>query len=209
VKQLYADLWQTTAEYPFGDRTSTHAYLLTRPDGNILFYGTRGSADDIEHIQRLGGIARQYLSHRDEVGPGLAVLKKRFGSTLYCHRLDAAAADSTCPVDVAFEEREIHLGAVELIPTPGHSPGSTCFFVSSPAGRKYLFTGDSVFPDGDGWGTYVPRAQRATLVRSLQLLRDLAADVALPSACRSDRPVRDISHGEWASIIDEVIGYLR
>jgi glyoxylase-like metal-dependent hydrolase (beta-lactamase superfamily II) len=137
------------------------------------------------------------------------VIKERFGSALYCHRLDASAADSMCPVDVAFEERETHLGNVELIPTPGHSPGSVCFLVSSPTGRKYLFTGDSIFPDGDGWGTYASRGQRVTLAASLQLLRDLAADVILSSACRSERSVREVSHGEWASIVDEVIGSLR
>ena len=200
MKQLYPDLWQTTPEHPFGDRTSARAYLLTRPDGNVLFCGTRGTDEDIEQIASLGGIARQYLTHRHEIGPGLTVLKKRFGQTIYCHKHDASA-----PVDTEFEEREVHLGNVELIPTPGHTPGSTCFFVSSPTGCKYLFTGDSIFPQGDGWGTYVSRFQRSTLANSLQLLRTLPVDVVLPSASRSERTVREMSPGEWAAIIDDVI----
>jgi glyoxylase-like metal-dependent hydrolase (beta-lactamase superfamily II) len=178
--------------------------LLTRPDGNVLFYGTIGTDDDLEQIERLGGIARQYLSHRDEIGPGLTVLKKRFGQAIYCHKLDASR-----PVDTAFEKREVHLGNVELIPTPGHTPGHTCYFVSSPTGRKYLFTGDSIFPQGDGWGTYVPRSQRTTLANSLQLLRDLPVGAVFSSASRSERPVTEMSPGQWAAIVDRVIGTLR
>lgn len=208
MKQLYEDLWQTTAEHPFGDRTSTHAYLLTGADGNVLFYGTRGYAEDMEQIEKLDGITRQYLSHRDEAGPGLLVIKKRFGSKLCCHRLDASAANAVCPVDVQFDARETHLGSIEIIPTPGHTPGSTCFLVSSPNGRSYLFTGDSIFPDESGWGTYVSRGQRKTLRESLLLLRDLAPDVVMPSACSSDVCVRAMSVGQWASIIDDVAGSL-
>jgi hydroxyacylglutathione hydrolase len=204
MKQLYEDLWQTIAEHPFGDRTSTHAYLLTRADGNVLFYGTRGFVDDMEQIEKLGGITRQYLSHRDEAGPGLLAIKERFGSKLYCHKLDASAANAVCPVDVQLDAREIHLGSIEIIPTPGHTPGSTCFLASSPNGRRYLLTGDSIFPYGPAWGTYVSRGRRKTLRESLLLLRDLAPDVVMSSACSSDVCVRAMSAGQWASIVDDV-----
>jgi glyoxylase-like metal-dependent hydrolase (beta-lactamase superfamily II) len=204
MRQRYPDLWQTTPEHPFGDRTITSAYLLTRSDGNVLFYATKGTDEDCDQIERLGGIARQYLSHRDEVGPHLAALKQRFGPTIYCHKLDAAP-----PVDVAFEKREVHLGNIELIPTPGHTLGSTSFHVSSPTGRHYLFTGDSIFPKGDGWGTYVSRRERSTLASSLQLLRDLPVDVVFSSASQSEQSVREMSsEGEWRAIIDRVINSL-
>jgi glyoxylase-like metal-dependent hydrolase (beta-lactamase superfamily II) len=209
MKQVYEDLWQTTAEYPFRDRTSTHAYLLTRADGNVLFYGTRGRVDELEQSERLGGITRQYLSHHHEAGTGLPVIKKRFGSRLCCHRLDASVVDAVCPVDLQLDARETHLGSIEIIPTPGHTPGSTCFLVSSPNGRRYLFTGDSIFPEGPAWGTYVSRGQRRTLGESLLLLRDLAPDVVMSSACASDVCVNEMSVGQWASIIDEVTESLR
>jgi hypothetical protein len=209
MKQLYEDLWQTTAEHPFGDRTATHAYLLTRAEGNVLFYGTRGFGEDMDQIERLDGITWQYLSHRDEAGPGLLAIKKRFGSKVCCHRLDASAVNAVCPVDVQLDAREIHLGSIEIIPTPGHTPGSTCFLASSPNGRRYLFTGDSIFPDGPAWGTYVSGDQRKTLSESLLLLRDLAPDVVMSSACSSDGCVRAMSVGQWASVIDNVAGSLR
>jgi glyoxylase-like metal-dependent hydrolase (beta-lactamase superfamily II) len=163
----------------------------------------------LEQIERLDGITRQYLSHRDEAGPGLLAIKKRFGSKLCCHRLDASAANAVCPVDVELDARETHLGCIEIIPAPGHTPGSTCFLASSPNGRRYLFTGDSIFPDGHAWGTYVSRGQQQTLRESLLLLRDLAPDVVMSSACSSDVCVRAMSVGQWASIIDDVAESLR
>lgn len=45
-----------------------------------------------------------------------------------------------------------------MIPTPGHSPGSTCFLVHSPTGQRYLFTGDTLYRSADGsWrGGFIP-----------------------------------------------------
>src|SRR5262249_13086289 len=89
MKQIYPDLWQTPAEHPFFGVTS-HAYLLVRDTGNILFYSS-GLHEEHQHIQTLGGITYQYLSHSDEAGPALAEIKKLFGSKLCCHRLEEPA----------------------------------------------------------------------------------------------------------------------
>lgn len=40
MKQIYPDLWQTSLEHPFGPQMSTHAYLLTRGTGSVLFYSS-------------------------------------------------------------------------------------------------------------------------------------------------------------------------
>ena len=66
MKQIYPDLWQTRPEHPFPGATS-HAYLLVRDAGNIPFYSS-GQREEYQHIRSLGGIAHQYLSHRDEAG---------------------------------------------------------------------------------------------------------------------------------------------
>ena len=79
MKQIYPDLWQTRAEHPFFGVTS-HAYLLSRDTGNVLLYST-GLPEEYEHIQKLGGITHQYLSHSDEAGPALAEIKKQFVSS--------------------------------------------------------------------------------------------------------------------------------
>lgn len=203
MKQIFPDLWQTQTEHPFPGVTS-HAYLLTRPDGNILFYGT-GVAAELQAMRELGGISRQYLSHRDEAGPALVNIKQAFGSALCCHALEVEAIQPYCPVDVIFEAHETHLGDIEVMPTPGHTAGSTSFVYRSPHGKTYLFTGDEIFPEGPSWGTRVESfrgGHKSDLKRSLGRLRDLAPDVVISSAAVGRSPVQTMSANEWQAIVD-------
>jgi len=206
MQQLFPDLWQTQTEHPFHGVTS-HAYLLTRREGNILFYGT-GVLAELQLIKDLGGIVRQYLSHRDEAGPALATIRQMFGSALCCHKLEAKAVKSLCPIDVTFDARETHLGNIEVIPTPGHTSGSTCFMYRSPYGKTYLFTGDSLFPKGQSWGTLMwpfSGGRESSLRASLGLLRELDPDVVIASACQGPTPVSMTSADEWHAIVDRAI----
>ncbi|VWC60973.1 Hydroxyacylglutathione hydrolase [Burkholderia lata] len=206
MKQLFPDLWQTRPEHPFQGVTS-HAYLLTRPNGNILFYGT-GVQEDLQPIRDLGGVVRQYLSHRDEAGPALATIKQTFGSALCCHASEVKAIDSYCQVDVTFDTHETHLGNIEVVPTPGHTSGSTCFVYRSPYGKTYLFTGDSIYPDGESWGTRVQffaGGRKSDLKSSLRLLLDLEPDVVISSASVGRSPVQPVTASEWRAIVDKAI----
>lgn len=206
MKQIYPDLWQTVAEHPFPTLT-THAYLLVREEGNVLFYST-GHAHEHRHIADLGGLTRQYLSHKDEVGPALGSIKDMFGSTLCCHRLEVEAVEKESPVDLAFDSREVHLGNIEVIPTPGHTPGSTCYLVSSPHGGSYLFTGDTIFVGRDGnWtdGYLEGMSDRATLKESLELLRGLTPDVVLSSASLATPPYREVTPETWQAGVDDAL----
>ncbi|MGF1610949.1 MAG: MBL fold metallo-hydrolase [Kiloniellales bacterium] len=206
MKQIYPDLWQTDAEHPFPGLT-THAYLLVRNAGNVLFYSS-GHADEHRHIQQLGGITHQYLSHRDEAGPALARIKQLFGSDLCCHRLEEEAVSKACPVDRAFDRREIHLGDIEVIPTSGHTNGSACFLVNSSHGKRYLFTGDTIFLSNGSWETFVMEkagGTKADLKESLELLGGLEPDVVISSASLGRIPFKEMAAGEWRSIVDEVL----
>src|SRR5690606_30187666 len=86
VQTILPDLWETETEHPAPGLT-THAYLLTRAQGNILFYNTsRPSAWPV--IEKLGGIRWQLLSHEDEVGSSLQTIRARFGAKLGIHELE-------------------------------------------------------------------------------------------------------------------------
>ena len=207
MKQLYPDLWQTEPEHPFGPGSATHAYLLVRPAGNVLFYSS-GHSDEYREILRLGGAVRQYLSHRDEASADLQRIKETLGCLLCCHALEAAAISKFCPVDLTFDSREFHLGDIEVIPTPGHTDGSTCFLCTSQQKQHYLFTGDTIFPDGDSWGTYVSAKHRRTLAESLALLRPLEPDVVLSSASSGPYAFREMSPGQWPAAVDRAISSL-
>jgi hypothetical protein len=62
MKQIYPDLWQTSPEHPFGPQMSTHAYLLTRGTGNVLFYSS-GHSDEYQHILKNDSWGT-YVSHQ-------------------------------------------------------------------------------------------------------------------------------------------------
>ncbi len=208
MKQLYPDLWQTEAEHPFASapRVSTHAYLLLRDAGNVLVYST-GHAHEHERIRALGGITRQYLSHRDEAGPALARIRDLFGSELACHRLEQAAVSKFAPVDLILERREVLPDGIEVIPTPGHTAGSTCFLYHSPHGRTYLFTGDTIYLSDGAWenGFLADMSDKAALAESLRVLRGLAPDVVLSSASVGPVPVQELGPGDWPAGVDQAL----
>lgn len=77
IKIIKEDLIQTSTFR--GGYVASHAYLLKHPNGNILFYNT-GDLASFDSIEKEGGFAYQVLSHRDESGPNLSKLKKRFNS---------------------------------------------------------------------------------------------------------------------------------
>ena len=206
MKQIFPDLWQTRAEHPFAGVTS-HAYLLVRDTGNILFYSS-GLKDEYQHIRELGGITHQYLSHRDEAGPALAEIKELFGSKLCCHRLEEPSISKVTSVDCLFDKRGALLKDIEVIPTPGHTDGSVCFLVRSVHGKTYLFTGDTIYLENGVWDTRVngyAGGSKSDLKSSLMLLRDLGPDVVLPSASVGPLAFKEVSAEEWQSDIDNVL----
>ena len=206
MRQLYPDLWVTEPEHPLPDRLpdlTMHAYLLVRADGNLLFSRSEHQADHLR-IQELGGITRHYLTHWHEAAPGLARIKARFASEIVCHRLAEPIVRRFAPVDLTFDAREVHLGAIEVIPTPGHTAGSTCFLYRSPHGRRYLFAGDTIFPSRGSWEAIVfEDGNEADLRASLATLRLLEPDVVLFGAAVADEPHRAMTLSEWHAAVDQ------
>jgi hydroxyacylglutathione hydrolase len=205
MTQIRDDLWQTRTESPFPGLT-THAYVWRGPRGNVLFYSPASEAD-FDAIEELGGVIAQYLSHLDEAGPMLARVADRFGSRLHAPAQELDAIGRHAHVDVPVEaRRRVDENGVEAIPTPGHSDGSTCYLVAGAGGETYLFTGDTMFPTGDGtWSTFlVPgRGSAAQLRSSLELLGTLRPDMVISSAFGGDTAVENLSDGRWQECVAE------
>lgn len=181
MKQVLADVWETHVESPFPGLT-THAYLLTRDMGNVLFYNT-SQRTDIESMRSLGGVRYQFLSHRDELGDSITQIRKQFDAKLGGHINEQAEFVEICSPDIQFSQRQWILENIELIPTPGHTPGSCCFLVKSGHDRTYLFTGDTLYLTNDGWQPgLLSFSDRDALIESLRLLQTLTPDVAFSSA---------------------------
>ena len=210
MRQIQADLWETKMENP-AKGLYTHAYLQIRDDGNVLFYNT-GNRQQVEEMADLGGVSRQYLSHEDELGDTLNLIAERYGARLGGHVIEETAFARFRKPDILFRDRETHAGNIEVIPTPGHTPGSVCFLVASPLGKTYLFTGDTIFLDGNEQWTagFLPSfSDREALIESLTLIRELKPDVVLSSACGGKSGYEILPSPEaWAERVDHALSAL-
>ncbi|HET6733070.1 MBL fold metallo-hydrolase [Mycobacterium sp.] len=207
ITQINDDLFQTRMDSPLPGLT-THAYLWRRPRGNVLFYSPATDAD-FDAIDELGGVAAQYLSHLDEAGPHLARVADRFGSRLHAPAAELEVIEKHAHVDTPVESRRyVDANDVEVIPTPGHSAGSSCYLVTGTDGTKYVFTGDTIFPAGDGtWATFlVPgRGDATQLTASVKLLSTLQPDIVISSAFGGNTAVEAVDDRRWAEIIDQAL----
>ena len=207
LTQIRDDLYETRLDKPFAAVT-THAYLWRRPTGNVLFYNPATDAD-FDAIDELGGITAQYLSHLDEAGPSLAAIAGRFGRRLHAPAAELDAIGKHGHVDVALDAlKYIDSNDVEVLPTPGHSPGSTCYLVTGADGAKYLFTGDTMFPTADGtWATFVVpgRGDTSAMRDSIKMLGTVQPDLVISSAFGGDSAVEVVDARRWSECIDQAM----
>lgn len=208
MKEVRPDLWQTATENPFPG-LNTHAYLLVREHGNVLFYNT-GNVEEIAALESLGGVAWQLLSHEDELGKSLNVIAERFGSRLGGHRAELGSFVRYRRPDRLFDKRERLFDEIEILPTRGHSPGSVCFVADAPHGR-YLFTGDTIYMTGqDRWRAgFIPGHSSpediTPLTTSLELLAGLEPDFVFSSAFGAEPGYQPVSGWQWRDIVARAI----
>jgi glyoxylase-like metal-dependent hydrolase (beta-lactamase superfamily II) len=207
IKIIKEDLIQTSPSR--GVYVASHAYLLKHPNGNILFYNT-GDEASFDSIEKEGGFAYQILSHRDESGPNLGKLKKRFDSKLVASEMEVPFIASD--VDVVLSDptssfSDLHQDVV-VLHTPGHTNGSLCVYYNSPVtDLLYLFTGDTLWKNGTSWDTFLfpGVSSRDDLNSSLsKKLRKLNPNLVIGSAFSgSGDGYSELGNiDEWLKIID-------
>jgi hydroxyacylglutathione hydrolase len=81
-------------------------------------------------------------------------------------------------IDVLLKEGDLVLDgeSLQVLETPGHSPGSVCLYWPS---KRVLIAGDVVFEMGVG-RTDFPGGDGKTLIQSLERLAQLDVDLLLP-----------------------------
>lgn len=130
--------------YASPDSYGASAWLIRRPDGNVLVDSPRAAAPLMAAIERLGGVRWMFLTHRDDVADH-AAYARRFGAERAMHRRDVTAGtrevervlDGDAPVALAED--------LLVVPVPGHTPGSAALLF-----RDVLFTGDHLWGTRDG-----------------------------------------------------------
>lgn len=112
------------------------AWLVVRPEGNVLVDSPRYTDALAGPIADLGGVRHVALTHRDDVADA-GRWAERFGARSWIHADDGMAAPWA--TDLLTDEQELQPGFL-AIPVPGHSKGSVVFLLDD----KWLFTGDSL-----------------------------------------------------------------
>jgi len=172
-------------------------YLISLGELILIDTGAGWSVDQIIHnVQSLGldgkNLNKILLTHChiDHIG-GAPEIRKRFGSKIYAHNLDAPPMEKgdpiltaaswyqttfpPTPVDVKFNlpEEILTIGQQKIIclHTPGHTPGSICIYLDKD-GKRILFGQDLHGPILKEFGSNLEDYGRST-----KKLLDLDADI--------------------------------
>lgn len=181
MEEVFDQLYASSPEaLPGATSLKIRSFLLRRVSSNLLMYGTGVPADDMREIQGAGGVTRHYLNHHHEaafVGDRLA---RTLGAPLFCHENELQSVSETLHVAGTFSERHFVDGDFEVIPTPGHTSGTTAFLWDTGE-HRCLFTGDTVYlRDGEWVAAVLPSSDLESYIESLELIRGLDFDVLVP-----------------------------
>ena len=116
------------------------AWLVTRPEGNVLVDSPRFTEALAGPIAELGGVAHVALTHRDDVADADR-WAERFGARVWIHNDDRAAAPwATDLLHGGAGEPTALAPGVVAHPVPGHTRGSVVLIVD----EQVCLSGDSL-----------------------------------------------------------------
>jgi glyoxylase-like metal-dependent hydrolase (beta-lactamase superfamily II) len=196
----------TPQPLPFAPDLDVRAFLVRRPQGNVLIYSTDRLEHDAATFADLGGIERHYLNHRHEA----LFSSPSVSAPLFVHERERASVERRLHVRATFSRRHTLDGDLEVIPTPGHTSGATAYLWDTGA-ERLLFTGDTIYlRDGEWIAAMLDSSDRDAYVRSLELLRGLDFDVLVPwAASHGQAPFVRTDAADAAARIGAIIERLR
>ena len=203
LEQPIEGLWATPGSpLPFDRSVSIRAFLLERDEGNVIVYHAPGLEAAAAEIRDRGGASRLLVNHGHEGMFGVPPIDM----PVFVHERDRAELAGVIPVAGTFSRREMIGEDLEVIPIPGHTPGSTAYLWDGGA-HRFLFTGDSVWLDHGIWRAVVlDPGGRQDYLESLTLMRDLDFDVLVPWGATQDEPyVAVVSRSEAREHLESII----
>lgn len=185
---------------PYQADVLVRSFVLERDDGNVIVYNSPGMSAAAAEIAELGGASRLLINHGHESMYGMPGLDV----PVHVHERDHAEVSRAIPGALAFGERHVIGSDLEVIPTPGHTLGTSTFLWDN--GRhRFLFTGDFIWIEHGQWKAVV-LGNRAEYLESLALVRELEFDVLVPWGATDDGPpISAVDSGERRARIDEII----
>ena len=127
---------------PNRDTLGATSYLIVDKSGNILFDCPSWNEANQQFIQSQGGIKSLVISHRGGIGKNVLQMQQTLECSVIMQEQEAYLLPE---VEVTSFADRFTLGSdLELIWTPGHSPGSSCLYSKQQGG--ILFTGRHLLP---------------------------------------------------------------
>ena len=154
-----------------------NSYFIQHPDGNWLIDSPRYMKHLVDAIERMGGLRYVFLTHEDDVADA-AQYATRFGARRIIHRADADAMPDAEWIVEGVETVRL-APQFELIPVPGHTPGSSALLY----GSRFLFSGDHLWWDPDARSLEAPRRlvwRSRAMVQSIEKLLNYRFEWVLP-----------------------------
>jgi glyoxylase-like metal-dependent hydrolase (beta-lactamase superfamily II) len=179
IRGLYAT---PTAPLPFLSGVVVRAFVLERPQGNLIIYNAPGLTAAAPEIAALGPPQRLLVNHWHEAMYGAPQLDV----PIFVH--DADRRQTRLPIAGTFSTRHHLADDLEVIPTPGHTPGTTAFLWDNGE-HRLLFPGDSLWVQGGEWkAVLLGESDRAAYLASLALLMDVEFDFLVPWGSEDGQP---------------------
>ena len=199
-------LGTSTSRLPYQANVLLRSYVLRRAQGNVIIYNSPGISSDAEDIRALGGARRLLVNHSHEAMYGNPELEV----PVYVHERDRAETARSMTVAGVFTGHELIDDDLEVIPTPGHTEGTTSYLWDSGT-RRFLFTGDFLWIENGEWKAVVlDEGLRSQYLNSLAVVRELDFDVLVPWGTTDDGPsCATTSAADARRRIDAIITRLR
>ena len=146
-----------------------NSYFVQHPAGNWLIDSPRYIKHLVDAFERMGGLRYVFLTHEDDVADA-AKYANRFGATRIIHRADAEVMPDAEWIVDGVETIDL-VPQFQLIPVPGHTPGSCALLYND----RVLFTGDHLWWDPETRSLDAPRRlvwRSRALVHSIRKLVD-------------------------------------
>ena len=187
---------------PYQANVLVRSFLLERPAGNVVVYNSPGLTSAATPIRDLGGATRLLINHSHEAMYG----EPDLDAPAFVHERDRGETVRSMRVADVFTSRQMIDDDLEVIPTAGHTPGTTSYLWDHGS-HRFLFTGDFIWiEDGEWKAVVLASSLRAEYLESLALVRDLEFDVLVPWGTTEGSPSFALADkGEIRARVDRII----
>ncbi|MCD1147036.1 MBL fold metallo-hydrolase [Peptoniphilus sp. KCTC 25270] len=172
---------------------ATNAYVLYGENKKGLLFDPGGDANKIINEVKANGVEVEAIllthAHGDHIG-ALNECRDAFNVKVYMHEEEQIMYNNkeynmahmmgmpqpNKPVDVLLQDGDtldFDLGTIQVIHTPGHTPGSVCYLMDG-----VMVTGDTIF-EGSIGRTDLPMGDWSRMEKSLKKIKEMDESIQL------------------------------